>query len=357
MKNVEDVYSLSPMQEFMLLHSVARRNADALFDQFCFEIEQDLDVDAFRDAWQALLERHSILRTAFVWEKVKSPLQIVRATLEIPFDLLDWSDATVEEQQRRFEALRTADRGRGFNLSKAPLLRVQLVRLAAARYYLLWSSHHLLMDRWCLDTVLAELSHFYAALVHGSQATLATCRPYRDYIEWIGKQDAIQAERFWRTQLDDLSAPTCTSRPCPSRSSTGPNSASLALAEDCLAAARNFARQNGLTFSALIQGAWFLALNRILGAQDLVVGIAGAGRPPDLPGVEGILGCFINNLPFRARLSASQGQLAFLQTLQAAQLAQRRCDYVSALALVEWSDMAASGSLFDHLIVLAFSGR
>ena len=95
MKNVEDIYPLSPMQEFMLLHSTRAGRTDVLFNQFCYQIDGDLAADAFRCAWQTLLDRHPMLRSAFVWEQVKTPMQVVRQTLEIPFRELDWRSESV----------------------------------------------------------------------------------------------------------------------------------------------------------------------------------------------------------------------------------------------------------------------
>ena len=128
MKNVQDMYSLAPMQEFMLLHSVSSQASDVLFDQFCFVIEQPLNPDAYRAAWQRLLDRHSVLRTAFIWEKVKSPLQLVRSALDLPFEILDWTHLDQDEQDLQFRDRLAEEKANPFNLSKAPLLRLTLAR-------------------------------------------------------------------------------------------------------------------------------------------------------------------------------------------------------------------------------------
>ena len=148
MKNVQDVYPLSPMQEFMLLHAISRPRADVLHDQFCYELEGELDTAAFKRAWEQLVERHSILRTAFVWEEVKTPVQVVRKQVTLPFKMLDWSDQPQPQQRHSLAAFRREDGTKPFNLTRAPLLRLTLIRLAAGRHYFVWDSYHRSISRW-----------------------------------------------------------------------------------------------------------------------------------------------------------------------------------------------------------------
>ena len=297
MKNVQDVYPLTPMQEFMLLHAIARPRGGVLSDQFRYEIHGALDVAAFRRAWEQLVQRHTILRTAFVWQDVKAPVQVVRKSVTLTFTVLDWSDRSPAEQRDALDAQCRRDGEEPFNLARAPLLRITLIRLSHDRHFLVWRSHHLLMDRWCLGTVLAELGELYEASRTAREPDLAPARPYRDYVAWIRAQDPLAAEAFWRDRLAGLGAAASMTRPARGVVHEGGAVDTMVLAGEDARRLRDWARGHGLTMSSVVQGAWALVINACTGVQDVVFGVSVAGRPAELPGVESIVGCFISNLP------------------------------------------------------------
>ena len=205
MKNVEDIYPLSPMQEMMLLRTLSHGDTDVLFNQVSFTAEGPVDVDAFRVAWQTLSDRHPVLRTAFMWDKLKRPMQIVRDELEVEFEYLDWSAKSAADQEADLESFRADDRRRGFDPTKAPLHRLALIRTGDASSQLVWSTHHLIFDRWCLSTFFEEFAVCYES---GSAAALGPAYPYRDYIAWVERQDANATRAFWSVTLSGFDTPT-----------------------------------------------------------------------------------------------------------------------------------------------------
>ncbi len=67
-KNIEDIYELSPLQQGMLFHTLVVPHSGVYFEQFCYALQTQLNVPAFKKAWQRVLDRHPILRTSFYWE-------------------------------------------------------------------------------------------------------------------------------------------------------------------------------------------------------------------------------------------------------------------------------------------------
>ncbi|MEO0661679.1 MAG: condensation domain-containing protein, partial [Planctomycetota bacterium] len=180
MKNVEDLFPLTPMQRVMLLHSRAHSGGhDALFHQFRFDLEGTPDASALEAAWNDAVALHPALRTCFVWEGVDEPLQVVRATAQVAFSI---SDA---ESDDALEAIRASDRARGFDLTRAPLIRLALVRRGEARATLLWSSHHLVLDRWCIGIVLADVAAAYGARRRGEEPPEPRRGRFRDYVAHV----------------------------------------------------------------------------------------------------------------------------------------------------------------------------
>ena len=208
MGEIEDVYPLSPVQQGLFFHALESPGSGAYFMQVSCTLRGEIDDDAFDSAWRRVLERHTILRTAFVWEGLEAPLQVVRPRLELPLEVSDWSGLSTAEQKARLAVLLRADRERGFELSRAPLLRVARIRRDATTHQLIWSYHHLLLDGWSVPLLLQEVFAFYESAARGVAPEPEPPRPFRGYIEWVGRQDLARAEAFWRRHMAGFTAPT-----------------------------------------------------------------------------------------------------------------------------------------------------
>lgn len=352
LKNVEDIYPLSPMQEAMLLHALSAPHNDVLFNQFCYEISGCLDVPRLRAAWDGIIRRHPPLRSAFIWDSRRDPLQVVRRQVDLPFLEFDWSCNSADEQESLLARFRTQDREQGFDPKKAPLMRLAVAKTGPNRHYLVWTSHHLVLDRWCLTTIFEDLFSFYEGGA-GSEGRESPFR-YRDYIGWIKAQDHGSAERFWRTSLAGFHASTRLSRGPngkPGGTELDPSGAEFALSPAATTALRGFAATQGLTISTIVQGALALTMNHYCGRQDVAFGATVSGRPASIPGVEHIVGSFVGNVPLRVRMSADATVTDWLRDLQLAQQRRTHFDYVSPAQIHEWSELAASDVLFDTLLV------
>ncbi len=105
MKNVEDVYVASPLQQGLIFHGLLAPESSAYIVQIICDLEGELDAAVLRRAWQRVFERHSVLRTCFVWEEVGEVLQVVRKEVELPWREMDWRVTTEEEQKGRMQSL------------------------------------------------------------------------------------------------------------------------------------------------------------------------------------------------------------------------------------------------------------
>ena len=128
LENVEDVYSLSPIQEGMLFHSIAEPGSGVFIEQICCTVRGDLNIDQFQQAWTKVVARHAALRTMFLWDGLDEPLQVVREQVDVPWKSLDWREQEVDQQRLRLAEYLRADRHDGFDLSQAPLTRMTLIR-------------------------------------------------------------------------------------------------------------------------------------------------------------------------------------------------------------------------------------
>ncbi|HEX8907013.1 MAG TPA: condensation domain-containing protein, partial [Longimicrobiaceae bacterium] len=193
-KDLEAVYPLSPLQAGMLFHTLDSAAAGAYAEHLVLRMRGPLRAEEMRRAWELMVERHAVLRTAFVWENVPQPLQAVLRRAELPFSVHDWSGES-DPEARLAEALRR-ERERAFTPSRAPLVRVLLARMAEGEHALAVLMHHGLMDGWSLSILLSELFTAYAAYLDGSEPALPPRRPFRDYVAWLARREPGAAEAF-----------------------------------------------------------------------------------------------------------------------------------------------------------------
>src|SRR6185369_16777537 len=152
-ENLEDLYQLSPMQLGMLFHTLEAPETGVYFEQSVFTIEGPLDTSSFERAWQAVVDRHSILRSAFLWQNLDSPVQVVHRRMDIVVDKHAWRDRPGEIQNQLLDEYLAADRNRGFDVEKAPLIRLALFQTSDLVHKFVFSRHHLILDRWSRSIV------------------------------------------------------------------------------------------------------------------------------------------------------------------------------------------------------------
>lgn len=197
-RDIEDLYPLSPMQQGMLFHTVHSPASGVYFEQSDWILRGDLDLSAFSRAWQAVVDRHTALRTGFLWQGVDAPLQVVMKGAELPVRIEDWGGSSPSEQESLLSAFLEADRRTGFDLTRPPLMRLALLKTGQGVCHCIWSHHHILLDGWSLPILFGEVITMYEAFRSGTHPRLSPARPYRDYIAWIASQDPQAAETFWR---------------------------------------------------------------------------------------------------------------------------------------------------------------
>ncbi len=353
MKNVEEFYPLSPMQQGILFHTLYAPNSGVYVEQLSCDIQGNLNISLFQQAWQQLVERHPILRTSFIWQGIKEPVQVVHKQVQLPWQQQDLSGLEFIEQQERIETCLIVERERGFEISQAPLMRFMLLQLAEKHYKFIWSHHHLLLDGWSSSLLLQELFACYQALSQGKDIHLQKPRPYRDYIAWLQKQDLSSAETFWQRYLKGFT--TVTSLGIDQNfgnqisENKNYNTQLLRLSNTETAALQSLARQQQLTLNTIVQGAWAILLSRYSGENDIVFGGVVSGRPTTLAGVESMVGVFINTLPVRIDLNPQEFLIPWLKQLQIQQNEVRQYEYTPLIEIQKWSELPTGQPLFESI--------
>src|SRR5437016_10202471 len=129
MENVEDIYELSPLQQGMLFHTVTTPDSSVYVEQLTCTLAGDLNLYAFERAWHRILQRHGVLRSAFHWEDLDKPYQVVFRHVDLPWNELDWQHLRAAEQQDRLSFFLESERRRKIDLAEPPLMRFSIIRL------------------------------------------------------------------------------------------------------------------------------------------------------------------------------------------------------------------------------------
>ncbi|MDR2308517.1 MAG: amino acid adenylation domain-containing protein, partial [Paucimonas sp.] len=341
---ISDLYGLSPMQQGMLFHSLDGQGGDSYINQLSVTVE-GVEPARLRDAWQACVDAHDILRSGLLWQDpLEQPVQVVRRQAELPWRYLDWRGQA--DSAAALEQLAAAERERGFDLGSPPLLRLVLVRLDDTRHQLIQTHHHVLMDGWSNAQLLAEVLQRYEG-----QAPRASGARVRDYIQWLQERDQALDQAFWRERLAALPGPTRLAQSVPVVApGQGFDAHALQLDADRLARLQALARRHKVTLNSVVQAAWLLLLQRYTGQSTVCFGATVAGRPAQLPGIEQQVGLFINTLPVIAGARGEQAVGDWLREVQAHNLALREHEHTPLADLQRWAGQPGE-ALFDTLVV------
>lgn len=349
-KNIQDIYTLSSTQQGILFHIISEPGLGIYLEQIVCSLHGNIDVVNFERAWQQIIDRHTCLRTGFIWQNLDQPVQVVYRHVQLKIEQYDWSKQLTFWQEEQLQAYIKADRKRICKLSQPPLMRLTLIQVAENTYKFIWSICHLILDAWSLNILLKEFFCCYDAFCKGYNANLAPSLPYRNYITWLKQQDISKAEAFWREILRGWQSPTKLTVGSPTHTQ-GFNQEDILLPSENTAALKSLAKQYHLTVNTLILGAWALLLSHYSGEKDVLFGVVVSGRPSTLAGVESMVGLFINTLPMRVKVSSSDSLLNWLKELQSQQIKLRQYEYSPLVQVQSWSDVQNGSPLFESIVV------
>ncbi|HEY6323763.1 MAG TPA: thioester reductase domain-containing protein, partial [Thermoanaerobaculia bacterium] len=375
---IEDLYPLSPAQQVLLFRQLQAPRSGTGVRQMLCTLNGELDSALFAAAWQRLLARHPILRSAFLWQGLERPLQGVAQQVELPLALGDWAALGEEDRERELADLSAWDQRRGVDLERAPLLRVELRRLGGNRHALLFSHHLLLLDRGSAALAIDELLALYERLRQGEAGEPPRPRPFRDYVEWLARHPQGESQAYWTTTLAGFTAPTplgsdrfpasdagsagdagSASGAGAARGAAAASGAGVAgsaasgpggerrrlLSEQSSEALRTAARQARVTLAAMVEAAWALLLSRASGEQDVVFGEVTAVRPAELSGAESMVGPFGATLPVRVLAAPAAAVGPWLGQLQERRLERLRHQHSAPWRVRAWSDLPAAAAV------------
>ncbi|MGW8444293.1 non-ribosomal peptide synthase/polyketide synthase [Paenibacillus sp. S33] len=299
---LENIYSLTPMQKGILFHGLMEPQSGAYFEQATFDLQGSFQVDAFAESLNLLVDRHQIFRTNFYSGWNEQPLQVVYRHKAVRLRFEDMRSMEPEELNAYIADFAERDKAEGFDFSSGELMRVSILRTDEESYRFVWSFHHILMDGWCLFLVVGEAFQTYFALLEGRNPELTPVTPYSEYIEWLERQDNSEAERFWSSYFAGFEQQTVlpqAKQVDDHAKGYEADKLSFTLSREVTEQMNRLVKQQQVTVNTLLQAAWGVVLQRYNHSRDVVFGSVVSGRSADIPGVDKMIGLFINTVPVR----------------------------------------------------------
>ncbi|MBS9438350.1 amino acid adenylation domain-containing protein [Photorhabdus noenieputensis] len=295
MANIQDIYALSPLQDGILFHHLLADEGDPylLAGQMAFTDRKLLD--RYLASVQQVINRHDILRTAFIWQGLSVPAQVVcrQVRLSVTELTLDPADGPISDQL----AQRFNPRQYRLNLGQAPLLRFVVAQESDNRWIVLQLMHHLIGDHTALDV----MNHEVQAYLDGQESSLPAPAPFRNLVAQsrLGMSQA-EHSRFFTDMLAEIDEPTLPFGLAEVRHDGSQMTEShRMLPPELNDSLRSQARRLGVSLAALCHLAWAQVLSRTSGQRQVVFGTVLFGRMAAGEGAENGMGLFINTLPLR----------------------------------------------------------
>ncbi|KAL4880716.1 hypothetical protein BJY04DRAFT_218873 [Aspergillus karnatakaensis] len=291
-EQIEDVLPCTALQEGLI--ALTAQQPTAYIDRQAFSLAASVDISQFQSAWQAVVDRTSMLRTRIVSGPETGSLQIVLTPSQI-----DWY------HHSSLDEYLVSDRETGM-ATGVPLNRFALINQPDGQTFFVWTAHHSTYDGWSRGLLLQQVADVY--LGH----ELAPIAPFSRFINYIEKsQTANAAAPYWREQLEgEVSAdfptlPTPTYRPRPRQRQT-----------HGIGLAKGASTGSGIMLPDLLRGAWALVVSQYIGRIDPVFAVALSGRNAPVRDVTNITGPTFTTVPVRIRIDPEQGMREFLQSVR-----------------------------------------
>ena len=266
-----------------------------------------LSTKALEASLNEIIRRHEVLRTSFEVNDGQ-PVQVVAPDAKLELSRSDLSKIAEADRDHEIKRLVAEEARRPFDLTQAPLLRANVLRLGEADQIFILATHHIVSDAWSMGILSRELWSLYDCFTNGIAGTLEDLpNQYGDYAvwqrEWL-RGPVLEAQlSYWKRQLDYsppvLDLPSDHARPA--KQSFYGASVSFVLGEFLTAALNELSRHEEVTLFMTLLAAFKILLFRYTGQKDILVGSPIANR--NRPEIEGLIGFFVNTLVIRTDLS------------------------------------------------------
>lgn len=299
---VENICPLTPLQKGILYHNILEEKNSAYFEQMDFDIIGRLDKELIESAFNTIINKHEILRTAIVYKNIQEPKQVVLKERKLVFKYYDVSgkaeiDAFISE-------CRSKDKLVGFDLQEDCLLRVNLIKMSEEKYRMILSFHHIILDGWSIGILFKELLDCYEVLLKGDTYSYTSNKYYSNYIRWLQNQDEHKAINYWKDYVEDynnkIELENISNNAV--KRQYYPEIITQSVGSELTNDIMQLAKQLKVTKNSIYETAWGIILGKYNDSNDVIFGKVVSGRSISFDHVDETMGLFINTIPKRIKV-------------------------------------------------------
>lgn len=350
-KNLDDLYELTLLQEDVLQRYINSPGEGLFHENLLFRFEGKIDISIFKLSWEKVIARHPILRTSFHYKELNKPIQVVHREVEIPLEVMDWSNLTSDEQETKLVQLTEEDLNCEYVLERAPLMRLTLIQCGRNTYLFWWRFHHILMDGWGFSVALNDFLSFYRAYYHEKgKLQLEPTAPYREYVAWLKNRDTANERAFWNKYMQDFIPPEPLILKSPKKKlATKIRQGKINYdISELFEPVQELIKQHEITLNAVFQGIFLLVMSRYNGHKlDMITGTTVADRPLGLRYSHNRVGLYINALPTRFIIDPKSKFVDWVKKLQPSILELYQYSSSAERDIKRYCDISNNKMLFE----------
>ncbi|MCL1936228.1 MAG: amino acid adenylation domain-containing protein [Defluviitaleaceae bacterium] len=323
--NIEDIYSLTPMQEGILFHHLEDSSSSAYVIQNIIHVEGNFDDEYILKALDLLSKRHSSLRTAIAYEGLEKPLQVVLNNRNIEYKSIDLSKLEELEKEIKIKEVIKKDLDRGYNLTNDSLLRLTKIKTDKNVHKLIWNFNHIIIDGWCLSIIFVNFFEYYSYIEKGKHNDISfkiendkkIGAKYSDYIKWISSKNLKASLSHWGELLAGYdSNSVIDSFEKLEETENQMDRLELSIGKEISEKVLKLSKENGITINTIMEAVWAIILQKYNNSNDIVFGKVVSGRDANIKGIEEMVGLFINTIPVRVNNNDNKSAIDLWQYLQ-----------------------------------------
>ncbi|MBU3188238.1 amino acid adenylation domain-containing protein [Clostridium bowmanii] len=306
MKNIENIYPLTPMQQGMLFHSLYNTTSDAYCERMVMILDGEIDVELFKKSVAYITRKFEVFRTAIIKNGLNSPVQVVLKEVPSSFNYYNSEEGNYELEKDNLSK---------FDFENAKLSNISLVKLGVEKYKFIWNFHHIILDGWSVAIVLEELFKCYSKKRSGIYIESKSEGNYAELFSWLRNKDKELAKEYWSEVLYGYNtAVTIPNEKVSSKFDL--QEMDFYLSEEQTNSLKEIASFNNVTFSTAVQVLWGIILQKINNTNDAVFGTVISGRPKEIKDADKIVGMFINSIPVRVETLENNNFIDLINAFQ-----------------------------------------
>ena len=347
-KNIEDIISLTSMQEGLLFHYITDQSGQEYHEQVSIDLEGDLNLALWQRAWDFVIQKNEMLRVVFRWKGIDKPVQVILRNHQVLIQFYDYSEQEKSKRSSCLAAIKRIDLDTRFNIEKETL-RLAICKFSDNEYTMIISHHHILYDGWSNGIIIKELMSAYNALSRGEEPVTTPKSQFKEHVAWLKSQDKKQQKAYWSHHLHGAEQnDTFFSR----GNLWEMKRHKRVLSQNVGDQIKAFAKMNEVSVAAVLYSTWGLLVQNLNYSRDITFGTTTSGRSHALKGINDMVGLFINTVPLRIQTNAHETAIQFIKKVN--QLLKERQEFESTplVDILKYAQVESNSPFFNSLVVI-----